>query len=263
MNDASQINVSTLPQKDPLFETFGILGCVVAVAIFLATLYTAWSPSGLFINPSSPYQKNETGAQDQTNFSVTPTPRSKNIGIIAGHWGNDSGAVCADGIKEVEINLAVAALAQKMLVNEGIPVDLLKEKDAKLEGYNASILLSIHSDSCDYINDVASGFKVAGSAQAESSHRLVTCINDRYAKITGMKRHPDSITIDMTEYHAFDKINPETPAAIIEVGFMNLDRQIITQRPDLIAQGIVEGLKCFLNYGENELPANEVPTTQP
>jgi N-acetylmuramoyl-L-alanine amidase len=57
-----------------------------------------------------------------------------------------------------------------------------------------------------------------------------------------------SITKDMTSYHAFDEIDPETPAAIIETGFLNLDRQILTQKPDVVAQGIVDGLLCFLNY---------------
>jgi len=254
MDQVSQVNRSSELQRDPLSETLSIVWRVLLMAAFLATLYTAWSPSGLFSEAAVaavPYQ-GEEGEQQSLAFVSTPTPRSIRIGIIAGHWGNDSGAVCADGLKEVEVNLAVAALAQKMLVNEGIPVDLLKEKDARLNGYNGTLLLSIHADSCDYINDAASGFKVAGNDNADSSNRLVPCLNENFEKVTELKRHPSSITHDMTEYHAFDKISADTPAAIIEVGFLNLDRQILTQRPDLIAKGVVEGLKCFLNYGEVE-----------
>jgi hypothetical protein len=51
----------------------------------------------------------------------------------------------------------------------------------------------------------------------------------------------------MTSYHAFDEIHESTTAVIIGVGFLNLDRQILTQQPDLIAEGIKSGLKCFIN----------------
>ena len=40
-------------------------------------------------------------------------------------------------------------------------VDVLDEFDPRLNGYRALLLLSIHADSCDYINDEATGFKVA------------------------------------------------------------------------------------------------------
>jgi N-acetylmuramoyl-L-alanine amidase len=50
----------------------------------------------------------------------------------------------------------------------------------------------------------------------------------------------------MTSYHAFDEIHHETPAVIIEVGFMNLDRQILTRYPDVVAQGIADGVLCYI-----------------
>jgi len=51
----------------------------------------------------------------------------------------------------------------------------------------------------------------------------------------------------MTQYHAFYEINPDTPAAIIETGFMLDDRDLLVGQPELVAQGIVDGLVCFLN----------------
>ena len=50
----------------------------------------------------------------------------------------------------------------------------------------------------------------------------------------------------MTEYHAFYEIEPQTPGAIIEIGFMAADRRLLTRRQDRVAQGIVDGLICFL-----------------
>ncbi len=49
------------------------------------------------------------------------------------------------------------------------------------------------------------------------------------------------------EYHAFEEISDTTIAAIIETGFMNLDRDILTQHPEVIAEGIVQGIECFVN----------------
>ena len=37
------------------------------------------------------------------------------------------------------------------------------------------------------------------------------------------------------------------PAAIIETGFMNLDRQFLTTQPEVAAQGIVAGIICYLD----------------
>ena len=68
-----------------------------------------------------------------------------------------------------------------------------------------------------------------------------------------MKYHPGSINRDMTEYHAFGEISENTPAAIIETGFLNKDYDILTQRPDLVADGIVNGIICFIN-NENVEP---------
>jgi N-acetylmuramoyl-L-alanine amidase len=51
----------------------------------------------------------------------------------------------------------------------------------------------------------------------------------------------------MREYHAFREIDPSTVAAIIETGFLNLDREILTRHTDLVAQGVVEGILCFAN----------------
>jgi N-acetylmuramoyl-L-alanine amidase len=252
MEKPESTNKSQNPPRDPILETFYILRQVVIVAVILATIYTAWSPSTLFSNnfndqlPSINFQK-----PIKPNPKMTFTPLPRRVGIVSGHWGNDSGAVCPDGLKEADVNLTIATLVQKKLAERGIQTDLLKEKDKRLAGYYASALVSIHNDSCNYVNDVATGFKVAAALaneQPEKSARLTTCLNDRYAKDTGLSRHVMSITKDMTSYHAFDEISPETPAAIIETGFLNLDRQILTQKPDIVAQGIADGVLCFLNY---------------
>ncbi|HOD43745.1 MAG TPA: hypothetical protein PKL21_02570, partial [Anaerolineaceae bacterium] len=59
---------------------------------------------------------------------------------------------------------------------------------------------------------------------------------------------------DMSSYHTFREIHTETTAAIIETGFLFLDRKILTEEPDLIADGIVAGILCYMR---NE-PAEQV-----
>jgi N-acetylmuramoyl-L-alanine amidase len=65
----------------------------------------------------------------------------------------------------------------------------------------------------------------------------------------------------MREYHAFREIDPNTVAAIIETGFLNLDREILTKDTGRIAEGVVEGILCFAN-NENIAPT-AIPNTTP
>ena len=84
------------------------------------------------------------------------------------------------------------------------------------------------------------------------ANRLEACMKDRYQKITGMPLH-DSVTNDMTFYHAFNEIDPNTPAAIIETGFLNLDFDMLTKNTGVVATGVADGIICFVN-NENILP---------
>jgi len=198
--------------------------------------------------------------KDNLNQTSNPTQRTRPlIGIVSGHWGNDSGSVCSDGLTEAEVNLKIATLVQKYLSEQGYDVDLLKEFDPRLKSYKASALISIHADSCNFINDEATGFKVAAamaSKHPERAARLTACLRSRYAHYTGLPLHSTSVTNDMTSYHAFGEIDENTPAAIIETGFLNLDRQFLTETPEKAAQGISAGIVCFLNNESIPIPTN-------
>lgn len=177
---------------------------------------------------------------------LNQSPGPIRIGIISGHKGNDSGSVCADGLTEAEVveNIAVRVSAQ--LQTHGIAVDLLDEFDSRLQGYVATGLISIHADSCDFINDLATGFKMAGSGLTDSS-QLSICVEDAYRQATQMNYHANTITPHMTDYHAFREIAAGVPGIIIEVGFLNLDRQLLTTQPDLLAGAITQGILCHVD----------------
>jgi N-acetylmuramoyl-L-alanine amidase len=188
------------------------------------------------------------------------------IGVVAGHWKNDSGAVCPDGLEEVQVNLNIASKVQKILAEQGYNVDLLAERDPKLINYRAAALVSVHADSCDFINNEAYGFKVASAMATrhpERAARLTACIRNRYAAITGKPLHSTSVTPDMTSYHAFGEIDENTPAAIIETGFLNLDRALLTQQPETVAQGIADGILCYIKNESITLPTGQPPIEQP
>jgi N-acetylmuramoyl-L-alanine amidase len=75
---------------------------------------------------------------------------------------------------------------------------------------------------------------------------VVACLNREYALQTGLPQHPSSITDNMTDYHAFNQIDPHTPGAIIETGFLLDDRLLLEQKPKVVARGIAAGIMCFL-----------------
>ena len=250
-------------QKAPSQGTLRQLEFVIGIAVVLATLFTAWTPGRT--TPELPAQGTIVAVVRPTSpapGSPTDTPRARPlVAIVAGHWKFDSGAVCGDGTKEVDVNLNIATLAQKLLVAQGYDVDLLGEYDSRLSGYKASALVSVHNDSCDYINDQATGYKVASamaSKYPDQAARLTACLRSRYGQITGLTLHSSSVTPDMANYHTFEEINENTPAAIIETGFLNLDRQFLIQKPDVAAEGIVSGILCFLR-NESILPPTLIP----
>ncbi len=230
------------------------VGVVVGVGMALATVFTAWTPGALL--PSDVAAQIASAlAFSRVNSVSTPVPPTVDarprprLGVVAGHKGNDSGAVCPDGLTEAQVNLDIATRVQAGLEANGFQVDVLDEFDQRLEGYQALAVVSIHNDSCDYINAEATGFKVAGavdSGSPDKSQRLVACLIDRYAKQTGLTFHAGSVTLDMTQYHSFYEVNASTPIAIIETGFLNLDRHILTDESYKVAQGVIDGILCYL-----------------
>lgn len=241
------------------------LAVTLATAAILATVFTAWTPAGL--SPSELAGQLAAALEgkptEQTSFYFPPTgssdPSELTIGIVVGHSGPhpdtgypDPGARCSDGLTELMINQAVGDLVKGMLEAEGLKVDLLEEWDDRLNGYRAVALVSIHADSCEPSGEYATGYKVAAAVETrvqDKAQRLVACMIDRYGRVTDLRYHQYSITVDMTEYHTFREIHPQTPAVIIETGFMYLDREYLTNHREEVARGISDGILCYV-YNE-------------
>ena len=238
-----------------------ILGANLSILVFLAigivimfAVYLRFSPtpgdaevvaqlvsSGDPLN--APLQK--VVAARPVTQRVVQSQAPARIGLIAGHTGNDSGAVCDDGLTEAQVNLAIAQGVAKRLADAGIRADIFLEFDPRLQDFAGTALVSIHADSCDYFNDQATGFKIAGSGYTDSS-QLSICVEHAYQEATGLPFHANTITPHMTDYHAFREIAPGTEAIIIEVGFMNRDRDLLTNQATRPITGVTNGILCFL-----------------
>jgi len=227
----------------------------LGAAILVATLFVTFTPNTLSGGLNDQLAALLTSQPDAVvTLPGTPRPQIK-IGIVSGHLGNDSGAVCDNGTTEQDVNHKIALLVQQKLAALGFESDLLDEFDSRLSGYQAAVLVSIHNDSCKFINDQATGFKVAAAMSSRDTNlanRLAGCLRDRYQFTTKMPLH-NSVTNDMTLYHAFSEIDPSTTAAIIETGFLKLDYEMLTNNTDLVATGVVKGIVCFIN-NENIAP---------
>lgn len=238
-----------------------LIGQNLSIVIFLLlsaagmiTVYWFFSPVGSDIDTtltassgtalSAPIYKAVPAKPILQRLAQSPGPIR--IGLISGHSGSDSGAVCADGLTEAEVNAIITDIVATNLRSEGIHTDILEEFDPRLGTYGATAVISIHSDSCQYINELATGFKIAGSSLTDSS-ALSVCTEQAYQTVTQLPYHANTITPHMTDYHVFRTIPIGVPAIIIEVGFMNLDRDLLTNQPDIPAVGVTNGIQCYLD----------------
>lgn len=248
---------------------------VVATAVLVSTIFSLWTRPTFF---SEEFRAGLNRVQaTQRVISIQPSPlptetREIRIGIVAGHSGppqdpnfqQDPGAVCDDGLTERSINESVAHQVVAALQREGYTVDLLHEFDPRLSGYEADVLVSIHSNDCrDYGEGGGDGFAVA-SAQSRQTTRgrdeyLLACLINQYGATTGIPHFPN-LTYDMTDYHTFSEVAVDTPTAIIELGFMRKNREMLTQHQELLAQGVANGIRCFLHP---ELYGGITPTQSP
>jgi N-acetylmuramoyl-L-alanine amidase len=153
-------------------------------------------------------------------------------------------------LREVDVTTDVAKQVKMLLELRGYRVDILAEFDTRLNAikrdYSPRAFLAIHADSCVYY---ASGYKVArasNSAIPQEDDRLVRCVSNSYASATQLPFHAGSITTDMTHYHGLNEIDAKSPGAIIELGFLGSDKDLLKNKRDLLALGIVDGMELFL-----------------
>lgn len=189
---------------------------------------------------------------------VTATPPATpkwnyRIGIISGHRGTDSGAICTDArgrvlLREVDINFSVATRVVANLKADNYTVDLLDESDPRLDNYQADALVSIHANTCQDFGELVTGYIIA-KPEARPDHGLDAflreCVALNYGALAPLQRSYN-LTDNMTNYHVWRMIHPLTPGVILEMGYMLADQEILTTQHDLLAHAITNGIRCFL-----------------
>lgn len=257
------------PVKTPTLKTSGYpvvttvsalrsLVVTFAAAVIVSTIFMWWtSPDFLPVSARKELAPVQATAAQRAVLKPTPLPTPiwfNKIGIVAGHSGlnrvgqPDPGAVCADGFNELTVTSGVADRVAAMLRGRGFTVDVLGEFDPLRVGYQAAAYISLHADSCE--NFGYGGFKSTAPGNRmtvrEQDTRLNECIRQNYAAITGLEFQPGNITLNMLNYHHWEVISPNTPAVILELGFLSYDRDLLQNQQDRLALGIVNGLICYL-----------------
>lgn len=185
---------------------------------------------------------------------ITPSQKSNydyRVGIIPGHKDNDVGEVCADGLSEKEVNRNIANNVKDLLIKDGYSAQIFADFNQRLIDYQALTIIVIHSDSCEYTNDSASGFKLSPASRYtdeainQKTEQLIKCLEMEYKATTSLNYLKDVETMDMVFYNSFEQASKLTPIVIVDAGFLNLDRNLLSSRSDLVAEGLSNGLRCF------------------
>ena len=239
------------------YTIFRGIQSVVSIAILIATLLTLWNPRKVFKTPNlyDLFQSEATLETYDNNLSADDS--QIRIGILAGHWQNSTGEVCADGVIEADINYDIANRIKLNLEEKGFQINLFPEFDLDLLNYEADALVAVYSGSCLQAPPPPSGFKIGMSLTAENPEKandLAVCLAENYQNYTQLPFTYEVINPDHSSYHIFRDLHPDTPAVLIEIGALSTDRDLITNRSNSIAEGIAAGITCYIENasGNNE-----------
>lgn len=246
-------------------------GALCALLCALCAACAGASPrAGARGAPAAPATAAPTAAATATPVATaTPAPdpaAPPRVGLQVGHWKIEehademarlrrfSGAYYG-GYDEWEVNLVIAEATKARLEAVGVTVDLLPAKIPI--GYEADAFISIHVDGVTGATAATRrGWKVATPFRASrASEALAAAIAAVYPELTGLPTDTEEASFNLRAYYAFahyrywHSIAPTTPAAIVELGFMThpADRELIFERPELLAEGLAQGILDYLD----------------
>jgi N-acetylmuramoyl-L-alanine amidase len=116
--------------------------------------------------------------------------------------------------------------------------------------YQSAAFVAIYSGPCAESPLPLSGFKIATSLTAQNpdaAYALAVCLSETYGKLIKIPFTYEVLNPDHPSYHIFRDIDSQTPAVMIEAGSLKTDRTILVNQADSVAEGISEGILCFLN----------------
>lgn len=177
----------------------------------------------------------------------------KVVVIDAGHGGTDCGATRA-GIKESDINLAVAQRVEAILKQKGYKVYMTRSGDQTVslqervdiaEGKDEDVFVSIHVNSSENTSPVGTETHY----YHQYSYNLAKCIQAEMAK--NVTESPNRGLIKSRFY----VINHTTkPAVLVEIGFISNEKErmqlVSADRQQRTAKAIAEGVMNYFKQGK-------------
>lgn len=154
------------------------------------------------------------------------------------------------GLREVDVNRAIAAALAERLERRAFGVDILAATVPP--SYRADLVVAIHADSS--LETERRGYKSAVFRPPRNrwDERLKSALDRAYLGGSPLPDDDANVTGDMLEYYAFNRrfrhsVASRTPAAIVELGYLShpLDRELL-RRPDRVAALLEEGIVAFL-----------------
>jgi len=249
--------VPSRKQGDLDFTILNGVQTVISIALVMATLLTLWNPRKVFNTPSLASLV-EAEATQAAIEAAAKSEQGTHIAILAGHWDDSNpGEVCADGLIEADLNHDMALRVADKLEKLGYSVDLFPEYDLNYLNYEGLAFIALYSGSCAESPLPASGFKLGGSfsaANPEQVDQLATCLSQTYQEATSLPFTYEVISAEHASYHIFRDIHATTPAVRLEMGSMNTDRRVLVGQADATAQGIANGILCFLSNQGGDVP---------
>ncbi len=213
---------------------------------------------------------------DRVQYSSTTLDNSKKLRIVVrergnslsgavivldpGHGGSDPGAIGPSGVKEKDVNLAIALKTAQYLRNQGAKVIMTRSNDTYVGLYErpeianqngADVFLSIHCNS--YTSSSAAGTSVYHlRSQIEGMYEIraqgVALAKHLQSALVGTIKRADR-GVQQADFVVLK--NSWIPAALAEIAFIsNPEEESLLASPafqDKIAQALVKGIEAYLN----------------
>jgi len=158
----------------------------------------------------------------------------------------------ANGLDEVDVNLAVVAALAQRLERHGFQVDVLPATIPP--GYSADLVLSVHADSS--LDPDRSGYKSAHFMPARNPREAIlkVAMDRAVMSATGLPDDDRNVSGNMLHYYAFNDrrfdhaVAARTPALLVELGYLSnaADLRLLRQ-PDVLAQALERGVLGYLS----------------
>ncbi len=224
---------------------------------------TAKSPSAVQVELAIPqgcqYLVRWTQDRKELTVQVQNAPLFGMVVLLdPGHGGADSGAISSRGLREKDLNLAVAVRLKHKLEALGAEVLLTREDDRYLWLYDrvaianrvgGAVFLSIHAN--NHGNRQIHGLEVWHHPEREGSAALASALST--AVLARTNQHFRGI---MSSKHLVLPREAEMPTVIFEMGFIsNQEEEKLLRTEDFqdkIAEGLSQGLLTYLGTAEQE-----------